>query len=95
MSTHYQGETVVIEVSVTDTDRAATNPTTSITISISDPGGNAMVTDAAMTNDSTGKYHYDYAIPADATIGEWDAEVTASSGKPSIERCTFRVEAKL
>lgn len=92
---YYQGETITIEATVKTTERALVNPTTSITITIKDPTGTTMVDAQAMTNDSTGKYHYDYAIPADATTGEWNTEVTASSGKPSIEQHKFTVEAKL
>ena len=91
----YQGETVTVETSVRDSDNVLTNPTTSITISITDADGVARVTDQAMTNDSTGKYHYDHALPADAVAGVWVAEVTASSGKPSIEQLSFLVEESL
>lgn len=93
--TYYQGETITLKATVKDTDRALTNPTTSITITVKDSDGTTKVDAQAMTNDSTGKYHYDYAIPADATTGVWNVEVTASSGKPSIEQDTFTVEAKL
>lgn len=93
--TYYQGETITLKATVKDTDRALANPTTSITVTVKDPAGTTKVDAQAMTNDSTGKYHYDYAIPSDATAGEWDVEVTASSGKPSIERHAFTVEAKL
>jgi uncharacterized protein YfaS (alpha-2-macroglobulin family) len=93
--TYYQGETITLNATVKTTARALVNPTTSITITVKDPDGTTKVDAQAMSNDSTGKYHYDYAIPSDATVGEWDVEVIASSGNPSIERYTFIVEAKL
>lgn len=93
--TYYQGETITLKAIVKDTDRALANPTTSITITVKDPDSATKVDAQAMSNDSTGKYHYDYAIPSDATTGVWRVEVTASSGKPSLEQHSFVVEAKL
>jgi len=93
--TYYQGETITIEAIVKDTDRALSNPSTSIVVSVKDPDGVTKVDEQAMSNDSTGMYHYDYAIPSDAVVGVWDVQVTASSGKPSIEQHVFTVEAKI
>jgi len=93
--TYYQGETITIIATTKAITRALVNPTSSITITIKDPAGTTKAESQPMSNDSIGEYHYDYAIPSDATPGVWDVEVTASSGKPSIERHTFTVEAKI
>ena len=90
MAVYYQGETVRIKASVTDTDGTLTDPS-SIKITIHDADGTAKITDQDMTKDATGKYYYDYTIPGDGQAGLWRVQVTASSGKPAIEQDTFNV----
>jgi uncharacterized protein YfaS (alpha-2-macroglobulin family) len=87
---YYQGETMRQSVEVTDTNGALINAT-SIVITIIDPEGTEQVSAAAMTNDSTGKYHYDYLIAADAEKGEWQTEVKAVKGFTAIEQDEFTV----
>ncbi len=87
---YYQGETMRQNVEVTDTDGALVDAT-SIAITIIDPEGTAQVSAAAMTNDSTGKYHYDYLIATDAEKGEWQTEVKAVKGFTAIEQDEFTV----
>ena len=87
---YYQGETMRQNVEVTDTDGALVDAT-SIAITIIDPEGTEQVSAAAMTNDSTGKYHYDYLIATDAEKGEWQTEVKAVKGFTAIEQDEFTV----
>jgi uncharacterized protein YfaS (alpha-2-macroglobulin family) len=49
---------------------------------IYDPAGalKATVTDVQFTKDSTGKFHYDYAIPTDAAYGDWSYTVKGTLG---------------
>ena len=77
-------------VEVTDTNGTLTNAD-SIVITIVDPAGTTQASAQAMTNDSTGKYHYDYLIAADAEKGEWQTEIKAVKGFTAIEQDEFTV----
>jgi uncharacterized protein YfaS (alpha-2-macroglobulin family) len=87
---YYQGETVRQSVEVTDTNGALTNAE-SIVITIVDPEDTEQVSAQTMTNDSTGKYHYDYLIAADAEKGKWKTEIKAVKGFTAIEQDEFTV----
>ena len=87
---YYQGETMRQSVEVTDTNGALVDAD-SIVITIVDPTGTTQASAQAMTNDSTGKYHYDYLIAADAALGEWQTEIKAVKGFTAIEQDEFTV----
>lgn len=87
---YYQGETMRQSVEVTDTNGALVDAD-SIVITIVDPEDIEQVSAQAMTNDSTGKYHYDYLIAADAEKGEWKTEIKAVKGFTAIEQDEFTV----
>ena len=87
---YYQGETFRQKVNVTNVDDDATDPN-AITISIEDSAGVKKVTDAAMTKDAIGDYHYDYDIPVDGAVGEWTTEVKAEKTQKAIEQDRFLV----
>jgi len=94
MTTTYQlGETPRLEATITDSDDASANPTTT-TIKIIDSGGTTKVDDVAMENEDTGSYYYDYDIPSDGDTGLWRYNVTAtgSAGRVTIKRSKFNVE---
>ena len=50
-----------------------------VSITIYDPCMNEKVSEATMTKSDTGIYYYSYTIPIDATYGEYNIKVTASS----------------
>lgn len=87
---YYQGETMRQSVEVTDTDGALVDAD-SIVITIVDAEDTEQVSAQAMTNDSTGKYHYDYLIAADAEKGEWQTEIKAVKDFTAIEQDEFTV----
>ena len=87
---YYQGETVRQSVEVTGTNGALVDAA-SIVITIIDPEGTVQASAQAMTNDSTGKYHYDYLIATDAAKGEWLTEIKAVKGFTAIEQDEFTV----
>jgi uncharacterized protein YfaS (alpha-2-macroglobulin family) len=60
------GETAIISIVIKDSDETLTSPDT-VTISIRAPDRTMSVTDAAMTEDATGLYHYDFDIPEEPT----------------------------
>lgn len=87
---YYQGETMRQSVELRDTTRALVDADT-IVITIVDPEETVQVSAQAMTNDSTGKYHYDYLIASDAEVGKWKTEVKAVRGSIQIEQDEFTV----
>ena len=87
---YYQGETVRQSVEVRAVNKALTDPDT-IVITIIDPKETVQVSAQAMTNDSTGKYHYDYLIATDAEKGKWKTEIKAMKGFTQIEQDEFTV----
>ncbi len=55
-----------------------TDPST-VSITITNPCSTTEVSEASMTKSDTGIYYYSYTIPVDATYGEYQIKVTASS----------------
>jgi len=87
---YFQGETLRQKAEITDIGKVLVDPDT-IVISIIDLQGIKKVEEEAMERDATGKYHYDYLIPADALIGLWTAEIKAVKGFTAIEQDQFTV----
>jgi len=82
------GEATKRKIEVTNAAGALENPTT-MTISIQKPGGTLDVDTAAMTNDSTGKYHYWYTVSDHAGTHKILYEAT-TGGKISKQRDEFQ-----
>ena len=76
---YIRGSTHVTHVHVTDPETGALTDPNSITCGYIQPDGTAVAA-AAMTKDSTGIYHFNYAIAADAIQGVWRPKVTATTG---------------
>ncbi len=94
MAKFSQGTTVICSVTVLDSVTGAlTNPATSMTIGIKDNVGSIIVAaSTAMTNDSTGKYHYDFSSAA-APVGTHQVTYTATDGtRITVQRDTFVLE---
>ena len=87
---YYQGETMRQNVEVTDIAGKLVDADT-IVITIIDPEETVQASAQAMTNDSTGKYYYDYLIATDALKGEWKTEIKAVKGFTAIEQDEFTV----
>ncbi len=79
LTTYKRGSTYICKAVVTNPDTGALVDPTSITCGFTKPDGSAVVA-AAMSKDSTGTYHFDYAIAADAPQGVWRPVVTSSTG---------------
>ena len=87
---YYQGETVRQNIEATDVNGILVDPDT-IVITIHDTDGAVKADEQTMTKDSTGKYHYDYLLAADALVGEWTTEIKAVKGFTAIEQDEFTV----
>jgi len=68
MST-YPGDTVTLPITYR-VDGTLTDPT-SVTITVTDPLGDALETNDTVIKDSTGRYHYSYTFEADAITGNY------------------------
>lgn len=66
-------------VQIKDIDGTDLVDPSSVSISISDQCGNTLVDGVSMVSSSEGVYYYTYSIPADATYGEYNVSVVASS----------------
>lgn len=91
-----QGETVKLDLAVTDADGTATSPSTSMKVSILAQDGTKVVDAQDMTEDGTGDYsYYEYTIAADAAVGKYTVEYAANNGgKVTIEYDYFEVKAR-
>ncbi len=86
------GETVVCSIEIKDSAGTLTSPATSMTISIIGPTETTIVATTAMTNDSTGKYHYDYNSASTAARGVYRVTYTATDGtRITIQEATFEL----
>ena len=88
------GETVICSCEVTDDSGNYKDPATSMNISISgiDPRFVSVVASTAMSKDSTGHYHYDFAS-AGNEAGKYRVIYTATdSARITIEKENFQLE---
>lgn len=86
------GETVVSSLVIRNAAGTLVSPATSMKITIVDPGEAAIATDATMTEDSTGMYHYDYNSSATAAKGIYRVTYTATDGsRITIQKETFEL----
>lgn len=74
-----RGEANYYVVKIKDIDASTHIDPSTVSLTIYDPCLAKKVSDIAMIKDTTGVYYYSYAIPADATYGMYEIEVTASS----------------
>ena len=97
MKIYIRGATAKLRgLSYNSKTNAATTPDTSITITVKDPTGTAVVDDQNMTNDDTGDHSYGYDIAADAVLGEYEYVITAvHSNDTSKLKRKFVVEADI
>jgi len=94
-NTYQMGETVTIRADSANEYGSAVDPDTSITVTIDDSAGAAKVSAENMTQDDTGRYYYNYAIPAAGPAGTWNYEVIAThDSKVTISGGTFIVAAR-
>ena len=93
MATYEIGEHVICSITVKDSSDALQDPVTSMNIVINRTDGNSeeVISSTAMTNDSTGTYHYDFASAGKAR-GGYEAVYTATDGtRITIERDKFNL----
>jgi len=98
MTTYQLGETVRTTATITDSDGAAADPSTTL-ISIEKPDGTLAVDGTAMTKSAVGSYYHDYTIAAETTgqIGTYKYKVvaTGTGGRVTIVPSTFKAEASI
>lgn len=83
MQTSAPGTGVYIQIHIKDANQTTEqlfNPDTSITITIYNPSGVAVVTDGAMTNESLGTYGYNYQTTTGSPVGLYTAKFKAVNG---------------
>ena len=80
MRTWQQSETVPIKALCYNESDTLYSPDQGLTITITDLDGTAQVTDAAMTEESTGDFRYEYTVGEAAVKGWWRYRVTAQDG---------------
>lgn len=87
------GETISCYIEVKDDDGILTDPKTSMKISIYDPAYDIVVNEQDMIKDETGKYHYDYNSPSNASRGKYTIKCTSVEGsRITIEKDFFVLE---
>ena len=94
MAIYQIGETVICSITVKDEDGALQDAATSMNIVIDQtaPDSASKITSTAMTNDSTGLYHYDCQV-AGYAAGDYKITYTATDGtRISIQTDTFTLE---
>lgn len=87
------GETVICSCEVRDDAGILKDPDTSINIAINRSKPLLeIISSIAMTKDSTGKYHYEFAS-AGNSVGEYEAIYTATdAGRITIQKESFNLE---
>lgn len=73
--TYRRGDSIFTEINIKEIlTNTATDPS-SVSLSIYNPNGSALVTDAAMSHSVAGIYDYDYSIPTDACYGVYSIKI--------------------
>ena len=86
------GETVICLIEIRDADRDYKSPSIPVRITITDKFRAVKVNDVAMTNDATGKYHYDCQT-AGYIDGKYEIKYTAIDGtRIIIEKDEFTLK---
>lgn len=79
-----QGGTITLRVQFQDGTGALTDPANP-RVAILDPVGAVVESDLVPVRDSLGSYHYDYAVAADAQLGDWTAVWTGSINGVAVQ----------
>jgi uncharacterized protein YfaS (alpha-2-macroglobulin family) len=88
-----RAETVICSILVKTTAGVLTNPATSMKIQVTEPSGIIVVTDTAMTNDTTGTYHYDFVPTVSSQLGLYKVRYTAVDGtRTTIQDDSFYLQ---
>lgn len=89
---YHPGETVICISEVTNDDGDFVNPSTSMTLSITDNRNGKEITDQAMIEDETGKYHYDWQTTASTLLGTYYISYKAvNSSRVSIAKDSVEI----
>jgi uncharacterized protein YfaS (alpha-2-macroglobulin family) len=92
MASFNRGETAIVSVTIRSSAGTLTTPATSTLITITNPSGVELVSDAAMIEDSEGLLHYDYQVGASADVGRYTVRIVATdASRVSIEDSDFEV----
>jgi len=94
MTVHQPGETLRITAAIVSQETGAAVDPTTVTISIKKPDGSLDITDAAMTNPSTGSYYYDYLIANNEGTYHSAVKATGGAGRITIEPSNFDVSTE-
>ena len=92
-----RAEAIICEIEVRDEDGVLVDPATTMTVTITDPDGTVVVgspSPQAMSQDSTGVYHYDYTPGPSTVLGWYLVHYVATDGaRVTIEDDGFTLEA--
>lgn len=76
---YIRGDSYLMHLTIRDNlDKSKSTPS-SVNITIQDPCDFTLIDEAAMTNDSTGIYYYDYDIDSSATYGIYSVTVSTAT----------------
>ena len=74
-------ETIICSIEIRDSSSVLVDPATSIEIQIqTQKEGTEVVAEVAMTNDSTGKYHFDYSTTGSEALGGYRVRYKLTDG---------------
>jgi len=76
----HPGETAICKATITDEDGKLVDPSTSMTVTITDNRNGIEVNDQDMVKDSVGQYHYDWNTSTDALSGKYRVFYKAVDG---------------
>ncbi len=87
------GETVICSMETQDEEGAPKDPTKGVEITITNPQGNIVVDEGAMTRDELGKYHYDYNSSPMDSGGSYGVRYTTIDGtRITIAGTSFTIQ---
>lgn len=88
------GETLRLNAVITDSNGNLYDPS-SVKIKINKPGGTEALPLSNMMELSKGSYYYDYLIPNNLGTYKWSVTTTGFSGRITIVKNMFNVDAAI
>ena len=79
-----RGDDYLCYVTIRDALTNEKSDPSSVLITITDPCGVELVSDALMSKDVAYEYYYDYTLTADALFGKYNVEISTCSDRKSV-----------
>ena len=76
---YFRGDSIFTQINIKEILTNTMTDPSSVSISLYDPNGTALISDSAMSHTIAGIYEYDYSIPTDACFGVYSIKIETTT----------------